>query len=168
MIKVVDNFLEEEEYKNLYDTVMGSYFPWYTGKILDEFPFTNEKHNLQMSHSLYMNSVPQSNHFELLNYFVPKLKIAAWFTSKFNLNFCYSKTVEHGYHCDNNNIHCMTAVYYVNTNDGYTKFETGEKIESVANRIVIFPTTTMHTGTTCTDTDRRVVLNMNYFPATTD
>ena len=31
-----------------------------------------------------------------------------------------------------------TALFYLNTNDGYTKFESGEIVETVANRLVIF------------------------------
>ena len=35
---------------------------------------------------------------------------------------------------------CKTAVFYVNTCDGYTEFEEcGTRVESVAGRIVIFP-----------------------------
>ena len=51
----------------------------------------------------------------------------------------------------------------MNTNNGYTKFEDGTKIESVANRMVSFPTNTQHKGTSCTDQKTRVVINFNYF-----
>ena len=50
----------------------------------------------------------------------------------------------------------------MNTNNGYTKFETGEKVESVANRLVTFPNNMMHTGTTCTDEQYRCVMNIDY------
>jgi len=55
-----------------------------------------------------------------------------------------------------------TAIFYMNTNNGYTEFEDGTKVESVANRIVIFPTNTKHRGTSCTDERTRVVINFNY------
>jgi hypothetical protein len=51
----------------------------------------------------------------------------------------------------------------VNSNDGYTKFETGEIVESVANRIVIFDSDVKHTGTTCTNALGRFVVNLNYW-----
>ena len=57
---------------------------------------------------------------------------------------------------------CRTAVYYINSNNGYTYFENGEKVESVANRLVAFPSQMKHGGTTCTDTQTRVVINLNY------
>ncbi len=56
-----------------------------------------------------------------------------------------------------------TSIFYVNTNNGYTKFEDGTIVESVANRMVIFPANIKHTGTTCSDEKRRVVINFNYY-----
>ena len=56
-----------------------------------------------------------------------------------------------------------TSIFYVNTNNGYTKFEDGTKVESVANRLVSFPANKKHTGTSCTDEKTRVVINFNYF-----
>ena len=82
---------------------------------------------------------------------------------KANLNI---KTLFHrksGYHIDWENV--TTAVYYLNTNNGWTEFEKGGKVKSVANRIVIFDSNLKHQGVTCTDEKRRVVLNFNYVPA---
>ena len=52
----------------------------------------------------------------------------------------------------------------MNTCNGYTHFEDGSKVHSVANRLAIFPSTMFHSGSTCTDKDMRVVINFNYFP----
>ena len=49
----------------------------------------------------------------------------------------------------------------MNTNDGYTEFENGHRVESVANRVVIFDSNIKHTGVSCTDEKRRVVINFN-------
>jgi uncharacterized metal-binding protein len=51
---------------------------------------------------------------------------------------------------------------YLNDNDGYTLLEDGTKIEAKSNRIVIFDGTTQHCGTTCTDENKRITLNLNY------
>ena len=56
-----------------------------------------------------------------------------------------------------------TAIFYLNTNNGYTYFEGGERVDSVENRIVIFPTSKRHAGTTNTDADYRCVINLNWF-----
>jgi hypothetical protein len=55
-----------------------------------------------------------------------------------------------------------TLILYMNTNNGYTEFEDGMKVESVANRIVSFPEETKHRGTSCTDEKIRMVINFNF------
>jgi len=58
----------------------------------------------------------------------------------------------------------MTAVYYLNDNNGYTLFEkNNKKVMSKENRIVIFDAQMRHTGTNTTNQKKRVVLNLNYF-----
>ena len=58
--------------------------------------------------------------------------------------------------------HTKTAVFYINTNNGWTEFKKGGKVKSVANRIVIFDSKLEHSGVTCTDENKRVVMNFNY------
>ena len=56
-----------------------------------------------------------------------------------------------------------TCVLYLNNNDGYTEFMSGEKVVSEANTAVIFPTNLEHRGVPQTNMDRRLVLNVTYF-----
>ena len=58
---------------------------------------------------------------------------------------------------------CMTSILHINTNNGYTKFENGEVVKSVRNRLVTFPAHLKHTGSTCTDKQYRCVINVNYY-----
>jgi hypothetical protein len=51
---------------------------------------------------------------------------------------------------------------YINDNNGYTEFDTGEKVKSVQNRVVIFKNGLLHQGVSCTDVAKRLVLNINY------
>ena len=56
-----------------------------------------------------------------------------------------------------------TAVFYINTNDGYTEFESGVRVSSVANRVCIFDSNLEHRGTTHSEGGhQRVVVNFNY------
>jgi hypothetical protein len=50
----------------------------------------------------------------------------------------------------------------MNTNNGYTEFEDGTRVESVANRFISFPVGMKHRGTSCTDKKTRVVINFNF------
>ena len=85
---------------------------------------------------------------------------------KINLQTITPEIIKRTFHSDmagilGNNPY-KTAIFYFNTNNGYTEFETGEIVESIANRIVIFDGRIKHRGTTCTDQKTRVVLNINY------
>jgi len=66
-------------------------------------------------------------------------------------------------HVDYNDV--TTAIFYINTNNGWTNFKNGDKVESVENRLVIFDSNLEHEGVTCTDEIRRLVINFNYVPA---
>ena len=55
-----------------------------------------------------------------------------------------------------------TAILYINTNNGWTEFKNGGKVKSVANRMIMFDTTLLHRGVSCTDEKRRIVVNFNW------
>ena len=46
--------------------------------------------------------------------------------------------------------------------DEENKFKNGDKVESVANRVVIFDSKLQHQAVSCTDEKVRVVINFNY------
>ena len=84
---------------------------------------------------------------------------------KINLQERQEKIIEHGMHIDYNDApeNALTSILYINTNNGYTKFETGEKVESVENRLVTFPNSLKHTGTTNScDEKYRCVMNIDW------
>ena len=54
------------------------------------------------------------------------------------------------------------ALFYLNTNNGYTILEDGTKIESIENRLAIFDNTVIHTDCSQTDIQGRLVLNIAF------
>ena len=83
--------------------------------------------------------------------------------AKANLLFKTDKIYEHGMHTDfENNTKVTTGIFYVNTNDGYTKFKNGTIINSEQNKYVEFDGNLEHTGSTCTNSKYRIVINFNY------
>ena len=56
----------------------------------------------------------------------------------------------------------MTAVYYINSNNGYTKLIDQTIVLSEENKLLTFDSNIRHTGATCTDENVRIVLNINY------
>lgn len=168
-IKVIDNFLEREVCENIKSLVQAGDFPWYKGPVIgkynDGLEFTllcDEIDNYQFSHILYEKYEPKSNYFNILVPFINKLDISALYNAKINYNPKTETQIEHSFHIDTSSS-CTTSIYYLNTNNGYTLFEDGTKVKSVENRMVLFPSNLYHTGTTCTDKQGRIILNINYF-----
>lgn len=162
MIEIKDNFLKYEEHRRLQDLI--SILEWKISRCVSLNDVTcDENENFQMSHEFYKNYVPQSSHFNDLYDIITKISPQSICRIKANLNPKTSKIIEHGFHIDNPYKNCKTSIYYVNTNNGYTSFEDGQKIKSVANRLITFDSSIKHSGSTCTDVEARIVINFNYF-----
>ena len=56
-----------------------------------------------------------------------------------------------------------TGIFYLNTNDGYTKFKDGTIIKSEQNKYIEFDSELEHTRSTCTDSRYRIVPLMPQF-----
>ena len=81
---------------------------------------------------------------------------------KANLLFKTPTIIEHGYHVDYRTRPHQTAILYLNSNNGYTRFRGGKKITSEKNKLVKFDGSLWHTGSSCTDQQHRIVINFNY------
>ena len=55
-----------------------------------------------------------------------------------------------------------TSILYMNTNNGWTEIQGSGKIDCVENRAGTFNSNLMHSGYTCTDQKRKIVINFNY------
>jgi hypothetical protein len=165
-ISVIDNFLDADSFKQL-QTVMleNSEFPWYVSngvvKPIDDRS-NDFLENYQFTHLFYDNFKPNSEYYGYLTKLIEKINPDALIRIKANLNPVSSQQITYDFHVDMPKIKCKTAVFYINSNNGYT-IVGDEKIASVENRIVIFDSNIMHTGTTCTDQKYRCVINFNYF-----
>lgn len=161
--EVIDNFIDEAAFKELQDTMLGADFPWYYNNYVTREDTTESLHEYQLTHTFFANSQINSGFFNLLGPVFDAIEPTALVRVKANLVPHTSKIVEHGWHVDLTDVKCRTAVLYLNTNNGYTVFkDSGEKIESVENRFVSFDSDMEHSGSTCTDTKVRAVINFNY------
>lgn len=169
MIKVLNNFLKEDEFKIIEDKIMSNEFPWYFQN--ETVTSVNYKEIPQFTHVCYLNNRPHSDYFYDLIPILEKLNAYVVLRMKFNLQNKYNNHVESGMHTDyiGTDLPVKTAILYMNTNNGYTKFESGEKIYSERNKLVVFDGKIKHTGATHTcDTFRRVVLNINFLEKNKD
>ena len=161
---IIDNFLDKNIFARIQEYFLESPFPWYTSGILSKNDALKagllEQDNCQFVHIIYSDFSPQSNAISVIQPIIEKINPLAIVKIKANLNPKTEKIVEHGYHIDYPNL--TTAVYYLNTNNGYTLLQDGTKIESVENRLVEFNSNLKHTGTSTTDSSFRIVINFNY------
>ena len=162
-MKEIKNFLEEKEFLKLQEAVCNSFFPWFRndGVVFTDDPF------IQFTHTFYKEGTIHSTYFGIIEPLLKKINPFCLLRAKLNLITKTNKIIEHGMHVDVQNKKfnkkITTAIYYINTNNGYTKFINNEKIKSEENKFVSFNSTLKHTGTSCTNKNYRIVLNLNYF-----
>ena len=165
-MKVIDNFLPLQEFKQLSNIVLSDYFPWYFN---DDKTYKGDGY-YQFTHTLFggYEEGINSNFYSNFNSILHRLNVHNLGRLKLNLNH---KTLFHrkfGWHTDgmvNKNFELSfhkTAIFYFNTNNGFTKIKGCGKIKSIANRMVIFDTNLLHTGFSCTDKKRRIIMNCNF------
>ena len=166
-MKIEDNFLDQEKFDELQTLMMGDNFARYYKPYID-YPSEKEK-GFQFTHMFYQEDASNSEYFKNLTSILDKINLMSLWRIKANLLTRTSNIVENSFHVDNLDIseeklnQWTTSIFYINTNNGYTKFEDGTKVESVANRMVTFPANIKHTGTSCTDKKTRIIINFNYF-----
>jgi len=157
--KIIDNFLEINTFNKILSTFISRDCPYYIGhNIVDNDGIA------QLEHVIFYNKV-NSQLYEIVKPIIDKLKPTKLNRIKVNLLLKSENIIEHGLHVDdlNWNKKSYTSIFYLNTNNGYTRFKSGEKIESVANRLLTFHASKKHGGSTNScDTPYRLVLNINY------
>lgn len=154
-MKVIDNFLDQDSFNHFKNIITGQYFPWYFNnqKVLDD----NHLDNYQ-----FVNTFKDGNTaMSLLNVFKEKLNVSNFLRAKLNCTTRTNKIFEFKSHRDLD-VNCLVSIFYINSNNGYTKFENGEKIESIENRLITFDNNLKHNGTTSTNSQTRIVLNLCY------
>ena len=158
MIEIIDNFLPEEEFNSIQSFMMSGEFRWF----YVEGRAKNDDGLYHMTHMFFQPEVgSNSEHLNIWNTFMNKVEAKKCTRIKANLTF-KTLTIEPGpFHADYPDM--KTATFYINTNDGYTEFESGVRVSSVANRVCIFDSNLKHRGTTHTEGDQqRIVVNFNY------
>lgn len=168
-IEIIDNYLGKKEHELIYD--------YFTGK-LDKgdnnnscawtfFPgcsMLNDNDNwFHFTQLIFASHTILNPCFNLMRPIIEKERMSSIARIKANCMVVTNelKVFTNGYHCDFTG-NLTTGIYYINSNDGYTLFENGTIVESVANRFCRFDCNLKHTATTCTNTNTRLLINFNY------
>ena len=158
MIQIIDNFLLEEEFKSIQSLMMGYEFQWF----YSEGRVRKDDGLFDMVHMFYQPEVGlNSTHLSIWKTFMDKVEAKRCMRIKANLTFKTSEPDPTLYHRDYPDI--KTAIFYINTNNGYTEFENGVIVNSVSNRVCIFDSNFKHRGIPHTEGgNQRIVVNFNY------
>jgi len=165
-LHVEDNFLGQKEFDTLQTHMMGNNFTWNYNTCID---YEGQQDKFQFNHVFYIFDRPTNKYFELLKPLLEIINPISLLRIKANLLTRTPNIVENEFHVDLGLLseekvkQWTTSIFYINTNNGYTKFENGTKVESVANRLITFPANIKHKGTSCTNENTRVVINFNYY-----
>jgi len=158
-MEIIKNFIEDKKIaaaiKNL---LLSATFPYYYD---DSIATPEDKSDYKFSHLLYDKNQQFSEYFN---------QIAMPILGRLNFNYfhrvklnCYTKKPTHiitGMHVDLPEKH-QVALYSVNTNNGYTLFENGDKAPSVENQLVLFDGSLKHCSVAQTDENLRINININ-------
>jgi len=159
-MNISKNFLPKDVFKTLKDTMMGEYFPWYFNN------FVNREWEKETNFQFTFTFIDQGEEecwgkwIDIMRPVLKHIKHKKMNRVKANLLTRTDKIIEHGMHTDQEK--GTTGILYLDNSNGYTKFNDGKKVSSEENKYVEFNSTIKHTGSTCTDEMRRVVINFNY------
>lgn len=168
MIQVIDNFIPKNKFIELKNFMESPLVKWnYIDGINKDKDENIER--FQFAFPFYIpNGGPTCEEVNLLSPIFQRLNVMFIIRVKANLTVSTPEPkVLDDYHLDFRPLvgkGVKTGIYYINSNNGATLFETGQKVESVENRMVIFDHDIPHTGISCSDKKRRIVINFNYFP----
>ena len=159
-LKIIPNYLKYYSFTELKTIVTDKNFRWYFRQSKGE----PEQYNnlLYYDHEFSEDVTPKLKRILATICF----QLGAIAVLRININSTPRNAPEQTWHTDwVISTQSKTCVLYLNDNDGYTEFETGEKVVSQANTAVIFDTNLKHRGVSATNVDRRLVLNVSYFEA---
>ena len=165
--EIIDNFLPQERFQIIKNTIIHADFPWYMS------PFVASQEEAYMmkkmcdsgssyfTHMFY-SGFRVSNQCSIFSELLRKLEVKSLIRIKANLYPSTEKRIHHAKHVDYDYKH-RGAILYINTNDGLTVLEDGTEVESIQNRLLLFDPSKTHNSTTCTDDKCRVNVNFNFF-----
>ena len=165
--QVIDNFMDRDSFNVLSSLVMSSNFPWYyVSKINECDDPSQDLVNRYFEHNFFtydtdIKTYRKSYNFDIVKTFLDLLEINELYRVKSNLFTSTDTLVQYAFHCDQIFEH-KGAILYLNDCDGYTVFPDGTKIESIANRCLLFDSSKEHASTTCTNDKARFNINVNY------
>jgi len=162
--KIFKDILDKEEFEKIKDFFMDNNTSWfYQHKMVRSSKNDDRGY---FTHALFYNNRVNSNAYDLMLPLLEKLNAGPIIQIRANLNIKSDNPYFCDFHTDCNYNEALTAIYYLNKNNGYTEFDDKNKtkIYSEPNKIVVFNCKLKHRMVSQTDENRRLLININYFP----
>ena len=159
--KVIDNFLNKNDFLKIKNALESYNFPYYLQKEINK---NHDKNDLScyFTHMLFSHESGYSNNFYIVAPLIQKLKVKALIRVKANIYLKTEKIEKHEPHVDYEYKH-KGALFSINTNNGGTILSDNIKIDSIENRILFFDSSENHSSTTTSNSKFRINININYF-----
>ena len=164
--RIIDNLISEDDLVKIEQNVLQKQiFAVYQSTA---YQTSTNVYDVMMNRVFFSSLYPLCKHDkEYLPYFYPVLDkipdIGFLQRVSLNLTFATPNPYISEYHMDNHSQGSHTCIFYLNSNNGGTRFkESGELVQSQRNRLVKFPSYFEHAAVNTTDTKLRWVLNINY------
>ena len=170
-VEIIDNFLNEEDFEELRKFLMSPRSQW---RFVDFIAHKDGRDNDKDGYFVHSFTDRDPNTFKerflispdyqkvsrLMECIKKKLNYSQILRVRSSLYPRREKQKPDPFHVDYNFNH-KVCIFYVNTNNGFTLFENGEKVNSVANRLLIFEGLEKHCSVVQTDTTARYIININ-------
>lgn len=163
--EIIDNFLSKQDFDAVRNTVCDMRFPWtYLPSVTSEV--STGPYDFQFVHVFYHDNRITSEYFDKIYPLIKAINPMSIVRLKANLITRTPENTNFEYHTDFEDVKLLkSAVYYIDSTDGPTRFQDGQEVECVANRLLIFNNNMLHSSTSCTDQKVRRVININYYDA---
>ena len=170
-VEIIDNFLNEDDYEELRKFLMSPRSQW---RFVDFIAHKDGRDNDKDGYFVHSFTDRDPNTFKerflispdyqkvsrLMECIKKKINYSQILRVRSSLYPRREKQKPDPFHVDYNFNH-KVCIFYVNTNNGFTLFENGEKVKSVANRLMIFDGLEKHCSVVQTDATARYIININ-------
>ena len=161
-MKLIKNFLDQKTFDYIYDLIQspGNFNWYYTPNVA----FHKDTYGFMFNHTFLNEDGIQSEYFnQIITPIINPLSIRHLVRAKANLYTKQDNNIKHKFHIDDSTLNkYKVGLFSLNTNDGYTEFEDGSIMKSVANQMCIFDGSIKHRSVTQTDTKVRLNINLNF------
>ena len=159
LVKVIDNFLSQQQFDKLQSDIISIHFPWYfqTG-VTNDGVYDD---SCLLTHVFYDNDMVNSPGLPIVQPLLNMISIEKLLRVKANLYPNNGHFIHHKKHKDFEFDH-SGLLFSINTNNGHTILGDGTQVQSIENRALFFNPGIDHQSTSCTDQKFRVNILINF------